>query len=609
MLKNRTLKNKFINKPRFQDLVFVIGILTFSAILVLGLFPEKDTEEGAARISFIYMLMVGPVILAIYFISISFRRKLFLKSSDIYSSITFKMGLAFVTVGVLPSILIILITSNFINAAISELITEKTAYALEESVNLTFESIEGRYNSMEGELNCLSHLLNKGLITADSGGGRNYIASLLFVKGYNTGFYKVNRNDPLSNDITPFPEANFRKEYKEGITKFYRNIDLKTQHISNISIGNNSILLGSIHKGNIITVIYREIPARVYERMDLFRESLQNYKRPEFLKPYLKIETGILLLFLAMSVVLLSISVSFFLSRNITKPVLELAEAAGNIAAGDFRINLKRDAEDELAFLFNSFNKMAGELDKSRQIMYQTQKLEAWKEVAKKLVHEIKNPLTPIRLSAERMQKRLKENPADIENIVLAGTETIIEEVNVLMRISSEFSRFARLPEMKGEIQNINPIIENCVNIYRGHEGITFNVNLNNSIPDIFIDKTLIRQALNNLLKNAVDAVGGKGSITIISELVHGEKRDIARLRILDNGVGIREEDIDKVFEPAFSRKEEGTGLGLAIVEKIVLEHLGKIYCYSVYGEGTEFIIDLPVLKKEEIPSGENTDS
>ena len=610
MASTKEIKKKIISKSRFQDVVFIIGILAVAAMLVLGLFPEKDTEEGAARISFIYLMLVVPVLAAIYFIFMSFRRKLYSGPYDISSSITFKIGLAFISVAVLPSLLVIIISNNIINAAISELFTEKTYHALEESIVMSYASIQESYNSMHGELETLDRYIRREVFYVNTSRGRRDLADVLISKGFNAGFYRRLNRYTASDDIIKFKEGNLAERCNSGIKKFIEICPLKTGYnISSISIGNSRMLLGRLNAGSCMVVIYREIPGNAYETIAVCQEALKRQRRPELIKPYMQVETGILLLIMALGVFLISVSVSFFLSRNITRPVLELADAAGDVASGNFMIHLKRDTDDELSFLFDSFNHMVRDLEKSRQAMYQAQKLEAWGDVAKKLVHEIKNPLTPIRLSAERMRKRLKEGHENIRNIILSGTETIIEEVMVLMRILDEFSKFARLPEMKGKVQNINPVIENCVNIFLGHEGIIFDVELSDSVPDVYLDRSLMRQALNNILQNSVAAVEGSGRITIKTELVSNRKESLVRLRILDNGIGIQEEDVEKVFEPAFSKKEEGSGLGLAIVEKIVLEHNGKIYCFSIYGEGTEFIIDLPVIDREEILDGDDTHS
>ncbi len=192
------------------------------------------------------------------------------------------------------------------------------------------------------------------------------------------------------------------------------------------------------------------------------------------------------------------------------------------------------------------------------------------------------------------MRKRYAEKHEDIERIITVGTETIIEEVNVLMTILSEFTKFARLPEMRPGETDLNKLIENCINLFKGHENIKFELSLDRDIPLIYIDKILFNQVITNLIQNAVDAVNETGKITAKTELING---NTVRISIIDNGTGIKEEYINRIFEPGRSYKPSGTGLGLSIVEMIVLEHSGKVYCNSEYGKGTEFVVEIPVVK------------
>ncbi len=606
MITLEKLKSKITTKSRFQDVIFIIGILAFTTVLVLGLFPKTEKEESAARVSFIYLMMIIPIIVAIYFIIISFKRKLYSKSSEISSSITFKIALAFVFVAILSSLPIILITNNIINHTFTELISENTINALEESVKMSHDSIRDYHDNIQGELKTLDYSIGKGTFNIRIAKDRKYISNMHNIKGLNTIFYKVHRTDFSNNNIANFDKNNSDDNFT--ITKFLRNTTLKSGYcVSNISIDERSIIIGKLLIKGFLIIIYKELPGDIFARIYLYKDSLARYESKDFLKPYFHMGVGIVLLIMAIFIIVLSISLGFFLSRNITRPVLELANAAGDVASGNFNINLNRASSDELTLLFNSFNQMVKQLNESRKMVYQAQKLEAWREVARKLIHEIKNPLTPIRLSAERIQKRLKENKDDVENVILTGTDTIIEEVKVLTSMLSEFTRFARLPEMKGEFQNINPIIENCVNSFLGHEQIKFHLVLDNSIPDIFVDKILFRQALINMLQNSVDAIENTGNIHVKSELIYIDEKKIARLSIRDDGIGILEKYHGKIFDPTFSTKESGTGIGLAIVNKIILEHNGKIVCNSVYRKGTEFIIDIPITEEEVNTVGKNT--
>lgn len=597
-----------INKSRFQDIIFLIGIFLFSALLILGLFP-KDVDIETGKSFFLYYMMTIPIIAAVYFIVISFRRKLYSESSEIGSSIRMKIAVAFVFVAVLPSLPIIMISNNIINRTITELISEKTSYSLEESIAMSKESIQQSHNGIQLELRSLDYLIKNGVVDPGSSRSRELVKNMFSLKDYNVLFFRVLRNAPLNNSIHLIDRLREDDSSEKTVEKFLGAVNLKEKYrIHNLFIGKNSVLLGMLSTGGYLIAITKKIPESVFKRITVYEDALRRYKQTEFLRPYFQTGVGIFLLLLSIFIILISIAVSIILSRSITKPVLDLADAAKSVASGNFNIQLERRSPDELSLLFQSFNQMVSQLDESRKILYQTQKLEAWREMAKKLVHEIKNPLTPIKLSAERIRKRYRENHPDIENIVITGSETIIEGVDVLMRILSEFSKFARLPNMRAEFKSLNPVIEDCINFFHGHEGVTFHLDLDKSIPDTYFDKMLLRQALTNLIQNAIDAVENNGNIYVASTLMRDDS-DFIRISIKDDGVGIREEDREKIFEPTFSTKEKGTGLGLTIVEKIILEHHGKVYLNSTPDKGSEFIVELPVMQEGVLQNGEDTHS
>ena len=596
-----------ISKSRFQDIIFLIGIFLFSALLILGLFP-KDVDIETGKSFFLYYMMTIPIIAAVYFIVISFRRKLYSESSEIGSSIRMKIAVAFVFVAVLPSLPIIMISNNIINRTITDLISEKTSYSLEESIAMSKESIQHSNSGIQLELRSLNYLIENGVVDPGSSRGRRLVKNMFSLKDYNVLFFRVLRNAPLNNSIRLVDRLREDGSSEKTVEKFLEAVDLeKNYRVHNLFIEKNSVLLGMLNAGGYLIAITEKIPERVFKRISVYEDALRRYKQMEFLRPYFQTGVGIFLLLLSIFIILISIAVSIVLSRSIAKPVLDLADAAKSVASGNFDIHLERRSPDELSLLFQSFNQMVSQLDESRKILYQTQKLEAWREMAKKLVHEIKNPLTPIKLSAERIRKRYKENHPDIENIVITGSETIIEGVNVLMRILSEFSKFARLPNMRAEFESLNPVIEDCINFFHGHEGVTFHFDLDTSIPDTYFDKMLLRQALTNLIQNAIDAVENNGNIYVASTLMRDS--DVIRISIRDDGVGIREEDREKIFEPTFSTKEKGTGLGLTIVEKIILEHHGKVYLNSTPDKGSEFIVELPVVQEGVLENGEDTRS
>ncbi len=219
------------------------------------------------------------------------------------------------------------------------------------------------------------------------------------------------------------------------------------------------------------------------------------------------------------------------------------------------------------------------------------QKLAAWSEVARRVAHEIKNPLTPIRLSAERIAKRWKAGEPDIADTIDRGTRVIVEEVNFLKSLVDEFSRFARLPEMRPEPTDLPALALSAVRLFEGaREGIRIRVESRLPREPVSVDPEQIRRALINLIDNALEACGSSGDIVVTLE----EAERGVKLEVADTGRGVAARDREKLFLPDFTTKGRGTGLGLAIVSRIVADHNGTIRVEENRPRGARFIIELP---------------
>lgn len=223
------------------------------------------------------------------------------------------------------------------------------------------------------------------------------------------------------------------------------------------------------------------------------------------------------------------------------------------------------------------------------------QKAIAWQEVARRMTHEIKNPLTPIKLSTERMLRKWEQKENDFAEVFKKSTKTIIREVEGLKKLVDEFSRFGKMPEINKVPSDIGSIIEDVANLYRAYKNFKININIpqDSPLPLIELDPEQFKRVLINLFDNALQAMGEAGTINI------AVKYDTTMNRIFidvaDTGPGINEEDKDKLFLPCFSTKKEGTGLGLAIADRIVTEHMGYIRVRDNSPKGTVFTIELPI--------------
>lgn len=229
-------------------------------------------------------------------------------------------------------------------------------------------------------------------------------------------------------------------------------------------------------------------------------------------------------------------------------------------------------------------------------MLINAQRAAAWREVARRIAHEIKNPLTPIKLSAQRLEKKFGMQISD--PAFSACTTTIIDQVDTLRDLVNEFSHFARLPQSKPVRSSLNQVVESSMVLYEtGHKDIQFSTDLDSRLPDFDFDPEQMKRLLSNLLENAVAAVEGlERSPKIEVSTQYEEVLGIVRISVKDNGVGIALENRHRIFEPYFSTKKHGTGLGLAIVKRIIDDHNGFIRSYANEPFGAKFVVELPMV-------------
>lgn len=240
-------------------------------------------------------------------------------------------------------------------------------------------------------------------------------------------------------------------------------------------------------------------------------------------------------------------------------------------------------------------------LDDLTQLL-RAQKVAAWREVARKLAHEIKNPLTPIQLSAQRIRKHFRERSSELPRVVEEGTGTIIDEVDSLKNLVDEFSQFARMPTVTPERQELAPLLQATLELYDGlFNGLVITKRFAENVPRVLVDAELIRRVFINIIDNAIEANGGKGEIVVETDYL--PERGMARVAVADDGPGVSPEDQEKLFMPYYSTKRRGSGLGLAIVKRIVAEHRGRVRVERNHPRGARFVIELPVVAGEARPA------
>jgi signal transduction histidine kinase len=296
---------------------------------------------------------------------------------------------------------------------------------------------------------------------------------------------------------------------------------------------------------------------------------------------------------------LVAIFLAFIISKSITLPIEHLKTAVTELASGDLSRRVDVSSHDEVEDLVKAFNAMAQDLDVNTRRLVEAEKLSAWREVARRLAHEIKNPLSPIKLSIQNLVRVYRSNPSTFEPTLLETSDTILEEVDRLKMLADEFSNFARMPKPALVEADITEVLHGAASLFdRPEIGAKIEMRIADNLPRLLIDRDAMSRVLTNLLKNAVEAMQGRsGKITLGAEMVRrGDGRWI-QVTVADEGVGMDEAALKQSFNPYFTTKRGGSGLGLAIVQSIVSEHGGRVLMSSELGKGTVVTIELPVVQ------------
>lgn len=290
---------------------------------------------------------------------------------------------------------------------------------------------------------------------------------------------------------------------------------------------------------------------------------------------------------------ILSLGFGWLFANQISAPVRRLQQAARRISTGDLNVRIATERTDEFGELEQTFDTMVHDLKESQERLVRVQREQAWKEMAKQVAHEIKNPLTPMKLSIQHLRQAYNDGVKDFGNLLNQISETVLGQIESLSKIASEFSHFARMPERTLEECDVHQIVYEAANLFQQHKDLKFSFLLKASKSVVQADKEELRRAFINIIRNAVQAMDERGRVTIETGAIGG----IIEIRITDTGPGIAEEIRDKLFEPNFSTKTEGMGLGLAIVKKVIDDTGGTIFIESVVGKGTTVVVQLPIMQ------------
>ena len=293
--------------------------------------------------------------------------------------------------------------------------------------------------------------------------------------------------------------------------------------------------------------------------------------------------------------ILLAIAFSLWIAARVSRPIEQLARAAEDVAGGDWDVHVPERGRDEVSVLARSFNHMTEQLTSQRDRLVQTERVAAWRELARRLAHELKNPLFPLQLTVENLVRARDLPPAEFDEIFRESTTTLSAEIANLKTIIGRFSDFSKMPKPEFERIDAKDVVERVRALYANVSAadgakITFETDFAGAPMPIEADPELLHRALSNLVLNAMDAMPSGG---ILSISAHPKGENI-ELRVSDTGEGLTPEECERLFTPYYTTKQHGTGLGLAIVQSVVADHAGSVAVESRAGGGSTFIITLP---------------
>ena len=290
----------------------------------------------------------------------------------------------------------------------------------------------------------------------------------------------------------------------------------------------------------------------------------------------------------------IAFALAYFLSSYITKSLksISLRITSTNLNQKNEKIETD-DSSREVSLLIDAYNNMVDKLEESALLLAQSEREQAWREMAKQVAHEIKNPLTPMRLTVQSFERKFDANDSDIKQKIKDYSETLIQQIDTMSSVASAFSNFASMPAQQNETLNVVSVIELALEIFN-EEYITFEADEKEIIT--LMDRTQLIRIITNLVKNAIQSIPESQSDKQIFIKVK-KFDDLVSIQVIDNGKGIEAHNIPRIFEPKFTTKTSGMGLGLGIIKNIIENYKGTITFETEIEKGTTFTVTLPLIK------------
>ena len=583
------MNNKYINISvlNLRIILLILGSLIFIGLSFVLLFYQRTNTASTLEYSNIYILFAALLTLILIFSLIYLLFPIYLRvRRKKISTLNSKFTLYFILIALTPSIFLGIIGLALINFGINDWFNSKINNVINNSVFVAESYLEEHKETIKGDVYAMYNDLNSSSDVLSNDKNKLTIAlrtqsliralpevyvitrqGIITAKAFDNNILQYS---PLENSFERADAGEMSIMSSTKVNKVYALVKLKNYE-------NSYLFAGRSMDTNVISALNDTISAK---NEYIFLENNRDQISLIFVLIYIVI---------SLILILLSTFIGLKFAEKIVLPLSMVIKATNNISKGKYEDKIEKTNDYvELNRLAESFNKMSADIIRQRKQILISEKHETWSDIARKIAHEIKNPLTPIQLSSERLEKKIKNTAID-NNEITDCIDTIRRQVNEIGYLVDEFSNFARLPNPILEKQDIYEIIIDIVNDYKNnYKMIDFEYNFESNKYEILIDKSQISRVFQNLIINSIHSIQeanvSVGKIIVESSVTN----DYLNIVILDNGVGLKYEK-NELIKPYFTTKKRrgGSGLGLAIVEKILSDHNAEFFIEN-RNDGTE---------------------
>ena len=568
----------------------MLSLILLSALSLVALMVASDSPDAFNRLQTPLLLVNTVSFFVLFILVVVSSRKLVrdYKKSKLGAKLRLRMTLAFGGLAIVPAVVVFVFATNFMNKGIDVWFDAEVEQGLSNALTLGRTALEEKIQQgLFKTTNIALALTGTDQLDKRLNELRNDSLALELVVLNNELQVIGASTKRLGNLGSRLPS---KVEMNQAITKqSWASLDssVEGEYLIRVLV---PILGFSSNETPLYLHSLFSVDPNLSKMADSVEETYARYGRLTFLKTPLQYSYIFTLALVVLLALLLAIYGSIEFAERLVKPIESLEKSTRSVAAGKDAVQIPKAGEDEISLLVSSF--------------MHAQKEAAWSDVARRMAHEINNPLTPIQLSAERIRNRYlsklgKEDQAFLSN----STRTIINQVEVLRDMVNAFGEFAKDPQLKFERFDFNQLLMESVELFEEEKNVKyFTVLLDERITFVEGDVKRVRQILNNVFKNAIDATKdcSNPQITVTSKLLTDERKGYFELKIIDNGHGFDPTFLQDAFQPYVTTKSKGTGLGLAIVKKLVQEHFGFIAAENNPDQGACLTILLPTKQKKE---------